>query len=235
MVRAHLFHSIIKRMRRKTDPIILLRRVARPEIRLKTLIHAGAHLGQERHRYEQAGFEHVLWIEGSPTTFCRLRASFEDRPCSGAKIQHCAVCALLTDKEGEERKLRTFSNDGLSNSIFSATKGLRARKPSLTETGQSETVRTHTLDQLLLEVGMDGLPDVLVVDVQGAELLVLKGADQTLRRVKAVISEISTIPYYEGGVLYPELASFLAQYGFEPQSAPRRHGDMLFMRQTDLK
>jgi FkbM family methyltransferase len=220
-------------LRRKTDPVQLLARLAPPGLELRTLVHVGAHLGQERNRYEALGYRRVLWVEGSQAVHQRLAESLSrhmgERTARGLPTaEHLSVCALLTDREGDEAALREFSNDGMSSSIFAATDTLKARWPDLQETGQLQHTRTRTLDGLLSDQDF-GRVDTLVVDVQGAELLVLKGAGQTLAQVKAVVSEVSTQPLYSGGVLYAELAAFLQARGFVPMSVPRRHGDMLFV------
>lgn len=222
-----------KVLRRKSDPVALLSRLAPPGLGLARLVHVGAHLGQERHRYEALGYRQVLWIEGSQSVHDRLAQSLAqhvaERAAKGLPaVEHRSVCALLTDREGDEAALREFSNDGMSSSIFAATDTLKARWPELHETGRLQPTRTRTLDALLDELHFGGV-DTLVVDVQGAELLVLRGASGTLSTVKAVVSEVSTQPLYAGGVLYPELAAFLQSHGFVPMSVPRRHGDMLFV------
>ena len=222
-----------KILRRKADPVQLLARQAPAALDFARLVHVGAHLGQERHRYEALGYRQVLWIEGSRSVHERLAQSLAqhvaDRAAKGLPpVEHRSVCALLTDRDGDEASLREFSNDGMSSSIFAATDTLKARWPDLHETGRLQATRTRTLDGLLDELGF-GDVDTLVVDVQGAELLVLKGALRTLSTVKAVVSEVSTQPLYAGGVLYPELAAFLQAHGFVSMSVPRRHGDMLFV------
>ena len=68
------------------------------------------------------------------------------------------------------------------------------------------------------------------MDVQGAELLVLKGATSLLKSAKAVIVEVSMQPYYEGGVLQPELRDFLRGRGFMEIRRPPDHGDQLYIR-----
>lgn len=228
-----LLSSLRKMLRRKADPVKLLSDLAPPGLGLERLVHVGAHLGQERHRYEALGYRRLLWVEGSREVHARLAESLAahvaDRQRQGLPpVEHLTACALLTDREGDEAALREFSNDGMSSSIFAATDTLKARWPEVKETGRSESTRTRTLDGLLADLGF-GRVDTLVVDVQGAELLVLRGALATLAQAKAVVSEVSTQPLYEGGVLFPELAAFLQQHGFVPMSVPRRHGDMLFV------
>jgi len=225
--------SLRRLLRRKTDPLRLLARKAPPGLRLRTLVHVGAHLGQERHAYEALGYTDMLWIEGSARVHAQLAESLAahvaERKAAGVSdLRHQTVCALLAAREGEELALREFSNDGMSSSIFGATAALRERWPAVRETGREERVRTRTLDGLLAELGF-GPVDLLVVDVQGAELLVLQGAERTLGQVKAVVSEVSSQPFYDGGVLFPQLQAFLLERGFEAMSAPRRHGDMLFV------
>jgi FkbM family methyltransferase len=216
-------------LRRKADPLGLLRQLAPDTLELTRLVHVGAHLAQERGHYEALGYRKILWIEGSPAVHARLAESLAHDAAAGAtKAQHLSACALCTDREGEAIALREFSNDGMSSSIFGASATLRERWPELKETGRSEEVPSRQLDALLAELRF-GTVDVLVVDVQGAEALVLQGATAVLAEVKAVVSEVSTQPLYEGGVLFAELSDLLAGHGFVPMSVPRRHGDMLFV------
>lgn len=228
-----MWRQLLKILRRKADPLGLLARVAGPGLTLNSLVHVGAHLAQERHAYEALGYKRMLWIEAAVDVHARLAESLaghmaQRRAASLPEVQHHTTCALLTDREGEEVALREFSNDGMSSSIFAATSTLTQRWPELSETGRLQTARTRTLDGLLADLGF-GAVDVLVVDVQGAELLVLKGATHTLAQVKAVVSEVSTQALYEGGVLFAELREYLRGHGFEAMSTPRRHGDMLFV------
>lgn len=228
-----LLTSLKKVARRKTDPVQLLHRLAPAGVVLSRLVHVGAHLAQERQRYEALGYRRILWVEGARDVHARLAESLAAHAAERARqgqppVEHLTACELLTDREGDEVTLREFSNDGMSSSIFSATETMKARWPEVRETGRRESIRSRTLDGLLHDMAF-GPVDTLVLDVQGAELLVLRGAARTLAQVKAVVSEVSTQPIYDGGVLFPELRDFLRLHGFESMSAPRRHGDMLFV------
>lgn len=223
-----------KLLRRKADPIDLLYSMIGRTSGLSVLIHAGAHLAQERHQYEACGFQKILWIEGSPATCSRLMSSLSEHTneagISASGTKHDVVCSLLSDRDDSEIDFYEFSNDGESSSIFHPTAENSKRWPQVFETGQKQVLKTRTVDRIAAETNFLSITDVLVVDVQGAELLVLKGAEQLLQAVKAVVTEVSTVPYYSGGVLFPELRSFLESRGFVPMSLPRRHGDMLFLR-----
>ncbi|MCC9656895.1 FkbM family methyltransferase [Rhodopirellula halodulae] len=224
-----MFNYLLKYSRRKIDPIDLLQRLTEGKGEYRSLVHVGAHLGQERSNYESKGYRKILWIEGSEEIHAKLASLLlkHDGPA-----EHSTACALLSDRDGDELGLRCFSNDGMSNSIFAPADQLKQRWPTVQETGEVEVQRSVTLDRLLADTPFSQNCDVLVVDVQGAELLVLKGGLATLQRVKAVVCEVSTVPYYDGGVLFDELNQFMESHGFQAMSTPRRHGDMLFMPKT---
>jgi hypothetical protein len=56
--------------------------------------------------------------------------------------------------------------------------------------------------------------DVLVLDTQGAELLVLKGATSLLPHIRYVRAEAADFEAYAGCCTLAELDDFLREYGF---------------------
>ena len=72
-------------------------------------------------------------------------------------------------------------------------------------------VRTTTLDDL---VG-DRTADVLKIDVQGAELDVLRGGDETLARARAVLLEMNFFSQYEGDATFNTLHAEMDRRGFD--------------------
>lgn len=223
-----LFSFFRNRAKRK-NPILHLEGAAggRP---LRTLVHVGAHLAQERKLYERMGFREILWIEGSPDTYRRLVESFSGAAANSV-AHHRTLCALLSEESGRDVSFYQFNNEGASDSLFPATQKLRDRWPHVQQTADVQQLTTLTLDEAVSSQGLAGNVNVLVVDVQGAELLVLKGGIRTLSQVDAVVCEVSTEPFYDGGVLYPELKSFLSANGFNPAMEPAKaHCDLLFRR-----
>lgn len=219
----------------RQNPQRLLKAVTGHGLKISSVVHAGAHLAQERFYYESLGANRVLWIEGSASTYARLEASLEeDRKAGMLTAEHKAVNALLFAEDDVQMTLHGFSNDGESNSVLRATKGFTDRWPGIGETGSGETLASSTLDRVIAQ-HLPGGADLLVLDLQGAEIEVLKGASAAIHRAKAVICEVSKIAIYEGGALYPEVVAFFAAHGFVDMHRPHTCGDLLFLRREMME
>ena len=73
-----------------------------------------------------------------------------------------------------------------------------------------------------------------VLDVQGAEGLVVAGATQSLEGCKAILCEVSCVDVYEGGINFSDLAQLLDEHGFIPLWTPYyAHDDVLFVRRLN--
>lgn len=70
-----------------------------------------------------------------------------------------------------------------------------------------------TLDEFCNERNLS--PDILWMDVQGAELLALQGFKENIRSVRLIMTEAGVNPYYEGHTLLPDINEFLVNSGFE--------------------
>ena len=57
-------------------------------------------------------------------------------------------------------------------------------------------------------------PDYIHMDVQGAELKVLRGAGELLTDVKAIWLEIAEVPLYQGQPLRTDVEAFMREQGF---------------------
>ncbi len=168
------------------------------------VIHVGAASGQEAQTYAERGLA-VTWIEAIPKSYERLLSNIRGFP------RQVAVNALITDRDGEEREFYVASNDGDSSSIFAMDYHLKAWPAIRYE--EVVTLRTRTLDSLLAEGRFTG-HDAMVLDLQGAELLALRGAERLLRQIRFVQSEAYGERMYAGGATARELIDFLEQHGF---------------------
>ncbi len=79
-----------------------------------------------------------------------------------------------------------------------------------------EVIGTEQVERTTLDSLKDALPqiDYLQIDVQGAELQVLRGAETVLRNVGVIELEVRFYPLYEHEPLFPEVHAFLNERGF---------------------
>lgn len=198
----------------------------------KTIVHVGAHRGEEAQLYDRWGAARVIWIEADPTVAVDLRANLAALPPAQrvwlarnakAPTRHQVIEALVGDEDGKATDFYIFSNAGASNSIFRKDDS-HPKMQQVTETGEVKRLYMRQLDALLVENGVAlNEVDVLVLDVQGAELLCLKGATGLLRHVRLIEAEVSKTSFYQNGVLLPELDAWLAAKGFSRRTWVRRN------------
>jgi FkbM family methyltransferase len=176
--------------------------------RCRAIIHIGANEGQERDLYAEHSL-YVLWVEALPDVFQKLTNNLRNYP------KQRAVNALVTDKEGEHYDFHVSNNAGESSSIFDF-KGHREIWP---EVNFTRTIRlcSTTLPTLLRKEGLNQSGfDALVLDVQGAELLVVHGAGEALKSLKFIKTEAADFESYQGACTETTLSQALKERGFSP-------------------
>lgn len=189
------------------------------------VIHIGAHEGREMATYQNMGVQNVLFIEANPEVYKRLEQNISGLPGVGAV--NCAV----SDFDGDII-LHVTSMDQ-SSSIL-PLKHHRDIYPDITET-MKVSVPSRTLDTLLPELGMDtSLFNIINIDIQGAELLALRGAVKTLANIEAINTEINYNELYEGCALIDQIDAFLQENGFERKATVTPYhpswGDAFYVR-----
>jgi FkbM family methyltransferase len=185
------------------------------------VLHIGAHLGQEGERYFQSSAK-VIWVEAIPDVYQQLVNNISRFP------NQIAICALLGDQNDVKVDFNLASNDLASSSVFEFGSELGFKRIHM----QSKiSLRMMRLDSLYT---VETIADYehWVLDVQGAELLVLRGAGNLLRTCKSLLIEISTREVYEGGASWAEIEYFLSQFGLMPLWQPKKqsHENILFYR-----
>jgi FkbM family methyltransferase len=113
--------------------------------------------------------------------------------------------------DGSTRRFH-INNVDATSSIFPLNTQLNSTLSDLTElrTVRTELLQTHRLDDVLPE----GPVDFLMLDVQGAELLVLQDGTATLARTACVHCEVEFAPLYAGQPLIDSVHRFLNERGF---------------------
>lgn len=192
--------------------------LSRYNVACKSVLHIGGHLAEEATEYLNAGFDRAVFIEGIPEMFARMMTVLKDfSPYTG-------ICALLSNKN-EQRTIFHASNDGASTSILPPARH-SAERPDIVFT-RSTTLNAVTLDSLNLDAF-----DLIVLDVQGAEALVLEGGVSTIGKAKAIWVEVNAGNMYQNDVDSAEITKILST-SFTPlymNMNENRWGNALYVR-----
>jgi len=183
----------------KNDPDRFLQKVS-------GVIHVGANTGQERELYAKFGLR-VIWIEPIPEVFEKLKANVADFS------QQRALKCLVTDQDNVAYQFHIANNEGHSSSILD----LNLHKDIWPQVAYEKTItlQSKTLPSLLEEEHIDHSEyDSLVMDTQGSELLVLKGAVSILENFTYIKTEVPDFESYTGCCQLADISSFLARYGY---------------------
>ena len=180
---------------------------------VSSVIHVGANEGQERDLYDGYGLK-VLWIEPAPETFKKLQSNI-----AHYKRQQC-IQALITDDDNQHYDFHVSNNDGQSSSILD----LKEHKELWPDIGYVNSIRLRgrTLASLLKEQNIKpGQFEALVMDTQGSELLVLKGAESILNNFRFICTEVANFESYAGCCTVDEIDSFLRSRNFRRHACRR--------------
>lgn len=193
------------------------------------ILHVGANTGQEFETYRQSGTPTVVYVEPVDRVFTIL-----DQKVSGEPGHH-AVKAVCSDRPGDVVTFNIASNSGASSSMLPMGEHATLY-PDVFYVAQQQMVTT-TVDELVAARFPDADLNLLVLDVQGAEMKVLQGATETLKGVDAIYTEVAEAPLYEGGCTWAEIMAFLEPLGFRlkvMKLGRKNWGDAFFVRNSAI-
>jgi FkbM family methyltransferase len=173
--------------------------------------HVGAHLGEEAQSYIEINWLDTYWFEANPDMLSNLIANPD---IDKNKI----VMRAMTNITGQKIRFNVATSS-MSSSIFAFQKHLDVYPDIKVE--REIDVITLRLDDFF----QDFVPDLINLDIQGSELLALKGAENILKRVRWIYTEVSFTELYDSGVLVGDIDSFLKQFGFERSGTRRLYGE----------
>jgi FkbM family methyltransferase len=174
-------------------------------------------------------YQNGLFIEAIPSVFKQLEKNLQSANVK-YNTNYKAINCLVADEIDKEYIFHIFNNNGASSSIFEPNSSAW-QWPSVKEVDVLK-LRSTTIETVLKEHKWDNMQYDLVLDVQGAELVVLKGfGESNFKNIRNITTEISTSPFYKGGVLFEELNSFITSHGFTLDAAPKHnHCDVTYSR-----
>lgn len=171
--------------------------LSRFKISCATVLHVGGHYAEEAQEYFEYGIDRAVFIEGDSTSFTQLQLNV-------SKYKNfSAIKSFVSDTSG----LAIFyqaSNAGASSSLLKPGRHSKERPDILFSEGIK--VETQTLDSLNL-----GEFDLVVIDVQGAEMQVLKGGQKTALSAKAIWIEVNSGGMYSNDAGTQDIFAYLME------------------------
>jgi FkbM family methyltransferase len=221
---------VIKRIRSHLLGVLLLQNPVEFYCRFasapKSLLHIGAHLGEEFTFYLDKGIEEICWVEAQEDVFRDLTLRVPPDFCLNALIW----------SEQIKKTLNVIENS-VSSSIFLPEDSI----PFELKVRKQDIYTTMTLDQAITVFqGRNKLESkfFLLLDIQGAELAALQGLVKKKRSVQALSCEVSKSRIYKGSPKYYEINFLLIKRGFLPiitfLDLNSRHGDVLYVKISEL-
>lgn len=178
------------------------------QIRPQGVLHLGANEGQEAEEYEKAKVPFVIWVEAIPSVYEKLVQRVRKYPT------HICLCACVSDVDGKEVTFNVANNQGQSSSFLEF--GTHAQEHPTVKFIDKLTLATSRVDTLLFAFQRNINHWFLNVDLQGAELLALKGMGHYLWGFDWAYIEVNEKELYKGCPLVGEIDAYLALHELKP-------------------
>jgi FkbM family methyltransferase len=175
------------------------------KINISGSFHIGAHDCEELHFYNEIGLipKDVIWIDAIPS-------KVTEAINKGIPNVYNAV---ITDKDDKEI-IFNVSNNIQSSSVLEF--GTHSQEHSHIIYVDKIKQKSITVDTFFERNNIDASKyNFWNFDIQGAELMALKGATQSIKYAKAIYLEVNEKELYKDCGLINDLDNFLSQYNFK--------------------
>jgi FkbM family methyltransferase len=171
-----------------------------------TLIDVGANEGH---------FSRAAAILGRPARVLAVEPQADCQAALRARLEDMPGCTIFKLAMGSARGTVTLNRtrSGSFASTLRPIPGISAEYGNSAELIGTEDVELSTVDAIAEAAGLDEV-GLLKIDVQGAELEVLKGARNTLQRTTAVLLEINYVAHYHRASPFRDVNHYLEAEGF---------------------
>ena len=171
-------------------------------VSIKGVIHIGAHECEEDKFYKQINVDKVIWIDA-------LQHKVDEFKNKGFNIFQ----AVISDKDDESVNFN-ITNNLQSSSILELDTHLK-HHPWVHVLARV-VMKTKKLDTFVQENKVDmNNYNFLNLDIQGAELMALKGFSTNLDKIDYIYTEVNVEHLYKNCALLEDLDNFLSQYNFK--------------------
>jgi FkbM family methyltransferase len=185
-----------------------------------TLVDVGAHIGYYSLKAAPVlgPTGHVLAIEPNPETVKILEANIRASAANSVSVQPVACSDTEATLELFAAPEGNTGESSLSRANASQEKAVQ----------RSYRVRARPLDDIVRESGVTRV-DAIKIDVEGAEFLVLRGAQDTLRRFHpAILIELLDRQLRAMGSSIAEVMSFFRAHGYAVRQQDDKNFEFVF-------
>lgn len=200
----------------------------------KGIFHIGIWRGQELEEYAKQGFTHAFLFDANPEILKICKENIKKVNSKYNTKYKCIECAVC-EKDNETIDFHIIKSNHGSSSIlppsdvwkpgterYKRTKGLQ----------KIITVKTKRMDTFINENNIDlSIFKNLVIDVQGAEMMVLKGFSDYITNFDLIKIEVTKDNWdeaqYIGGCWFSEVNDYLTKRGYKLNS-PEYYNDNWF-------
>jgi FkbM family methyltransferase len=192
------------------------------KIEVHGAFHIGAHDCEEMKFYNNIGLpkENIVWIDALPS-------KVEQAIQNGIPNVYNAV---ITDKDDHEVVFH-ISNNGLSSSVLELGTHTKEHPEVFYQSQMMQN--TITIDTFFERNQLDASKfNFWNFDIQGAELMALKGSTQTIQYAKVIYLEVNVKELYKSCGMIDEVDAFLSAYKFKrvlTKMTPHGWGDALYI------
>ena len=191
------------------------------DLKINGIILIGAHYGNEYSDFLETGVKNVVMFEPLKNNFSVLSKNITDPN----------VVLINKALGSENKKIIMFvetANKGMSSSVLEP-------KLHINEYPHIVFDVREEVDMVCLDdVGLDMTKyNFILIDVQGYEMEVFKGAEETLKSIDYIITEVNNAELYKDCVMFGNLANYLSKFGFvlmEEDAHGATWGDALFIK-----
>jgi hypothetical protein len=195
------------------------------KINIKGCFHVGAHDCEELPIYNSFGIktDDIIWVDA-----LEFKVN-ESRMRGIPNVYH----AVITDKDDEDVLFNVANNIQSSSILEFGTHSTEHPGVVFVDKIHQKSI---TIDTFFKRNNLDASKyDFWNFDIQGAELLALKGATETIKHAKVLYLEVNSKELYKNCALINEIDEYLSQFKFKrvlTNMTIHKWGDALYILDT---
>jgi FkbM family methyltransferase len=199
------------------------------KLNITGVLHIGAHYGQEYLQYRNQGVKNMMFFEPIKSNYeglmnTLLQFTPPDEVLDGVIAHNIA----LGNEKGKKEMFVETANQGQSCSILEPGSHLK-QYPKI-KFDKKEIVEMARLDDISFDRGKYNM---INIDVQGYELEVFLGAENTLSSIDIIYTEVNFEDVYKKCCYVEDLDLYLGSFGFVrvlTDAKPKTWGDALYLK-----